>query len=156
MRLETRIPIPGLEVRATRPSTESICMYVWRLGSELKEEGRRRGSCPRCRRPPPPPPPPPLPSPLGAPERPTDRSYASHPSMSSELLLSSVSLPLPLLSLSLSLPVVHQFVCRSHTTFRRRPKERANESERTHDELAEGNCEVERERGERRDDDMQR
>ena len=101
MRLETRIPIPGLEVRATRPSTESICMYVWRLGSELKEEGRRRGSCPRCRRPPPPPPP--LPSPLGAPERPTDRSYASHPSMSSELLLSSVSLPLRLLSLSLSL-----------------------------------------------------
>ena len=99
MRLETRIPIPGLEVRATRPSTESICMYVWRLGSELKEEGRRRGSCPRCRRPPPPPPP--LPSPLGAPERPTDRSYASHPSMSSELLLSSVSLlslPLPLSS----------------------------------------------------------
>ena len=70
--------------------------------------------------------------------------------MSSELLLSSVSLLPP--SLSLSPPDVHQFVCRSHTTFRRRAEERANESERTHDELAEGNCEVEREgtRGEAR------
>ena len=101
-----------------------------------------------------------LPSPLGAPERATDRSYASHPSMSSELLLSSVSLlslPLPLSPLlPLPLPGVHQFVCRSHTTFRRRPEERANESERTHDELDEGKC-GEGAKGEgREEDDMQR
>ena len=50
--------------------------------------------------------------------------------MSSELLLSSVSLPFsPPLSPSLPLPVVHQFVCRSHTTFRRRGR---GERKRTH------------------------
>ena len=97
MRLESKFLGPKLEQRGHRQRVY-VCMYGERAGGRGEEEER---SCPRRRRrrvllllll---------LPSPLGAPERATDRSYASHPSMSSELLLSSVSLlslPLPLSS----------------------------------------------------------
>ena len=95
MILESKFLGPKLEQRGHRQRVY-VCMYGERAGGRGEEEER---SCPRRRRrrvllll---------LPSPLGAPERATDRSYASHPSMSSELLLSSVSLlslPLPLSS----------------------------------------------------------
>ena len=70
------------------------------------------------------------PSSLGATERPTDRSYTSHPSMSSELLLSPVSLslsPARRTHTHTHTSLVHQSVCRSHTTFSSHPSDRATD-----------------------------
>ena len=111
MILESKFLGPKLEQRGHRQRVY-VCMYGERAGGRGEEEER---SCPRRRRrrvllll---------LPSPLGAPERATDRSYASHPSMSSELLLSSVSLlslPLPLSSLVPSISASKQPLPSSH------------------------------------------